>query len=163
MTRRAFIPTTLAAPLLLWSAACSAAAVGPAPARAASSAADAPAGIAVEGAWARATVPGQSIGAAYFTLVNRGTAEDTLLSVESPDAERAEVHESRVEDGMMRMRPAGAVKLAAGARLQLAPGGLHVMLIGLRQPLAAGGRVRLVLHLKGAGTLGFEAEVRSLE
>jgi hypothetical protein len=116
--------------------------------------------IRVEGAWARATAPGQNVGAAYFSILNGGSGADELIAVESPAATRTEVHESRMQDGMMRMRPMPFVALAPRSRREFSPGGLHVMLIGLKEPLVAGRTVALVLRFRHAGDLRTVAEIR---
>lgn len=125
-----------------------------------SAAAALPAGISVTEAWARATPQGATVGAAYFTLRNSGPGSDVLLSVSSPVAERAELHRSSAEQGMSRMRPAGAVELGNGQSLVAEPGGLHVMLMGLRQPLVEGELVPLTLEFRDAGTMIVRVSVR---
>jgi periplasmic copper chaperone A len=122
-----------------------------------------PAAMSVQGAWARATAPGQNVGAAYFSILNGGSGADELIAVESPSATRTEVHESRMQDGMMRMRPMPSVALAPRSRVEFSPGGLHVMLIGLKEPLVAGRTVALVLRFRHAGDLRTVAEIRSLQ
>ncbi len=123
----------------------------------------APASIQVQGAWTRATAPGQNVGAVYFSILNGGSGADELIAVESTAATRTEVHESRMQDGMMRMRPMPSVALAPRSRVEFSPGGLHVMLIGLKEPLVAGRTVALVLRFRHAGDLRTVAEIRSLQ
>ena len=91
----------------------------------------------VEDAWARASAGAARNGAAYVTLVNRG-ADAALIGAESPAAARAELHMHIMDGGMARMRPAGGVPLPAGARVTLAPGGVHIMLMDLHAPLLEG-------------------------
>jgi copper(I)-binding protein len=106
----------------------------------------------VEKAWARETPPAARTGAIYFTVVNDGAAADRLISVSTPAAERAEVHEMKTVNNVMSMRALknGAVAPAKG-RLTLAPGGSHVMLMGLKSALKAGGTVPLTLKFERAG------------
>ena len=120
-----------------------------------------PDAVVVSHAWARATPPGVSVGAAYFTIENRGTATDVLLSIASPAAARTELHRTTVESGMSRMRPAGEVTVAAHATVKAEPGGLHVMLMGLKAPLVAGTTMPLQLTFRDAGTLTVQVEVQA--
>lgn len=90
----------------------------------------------VTGAWARATAPGQSVGAAYMSIVSpRGV---TLQKIETSTAKSVEVHAMHHENGVMRMRLIESLHVAAGVPFDLAPGGMHLMLMGLKQPLKAG-------------------------
>lgn len=116
-------------------------------------------GPAVTDAWARATPPGASVAAAYLVVDNTGGAADRLLGVASTAADRVEVHETRREGEVMRMRKAEPLAIAAGERVSLAPGGLHVMLMGLRAPLRQGDRLPLVLRFERAGEIQVEAAV----
>lgn len=97
----------------------------------------------VEGAWARATAPGQTAGAAYMRLIAKEPTQ--LVGVSSPVAGVAEVHEMKMEADVMRMRLAGVIDLPVGRAFELKPGGYHVMLQQLKQPLAAGSTVPVTL------------------
>ncbi len=108
--------------------------------------------------WARATIGQVKAGAAYLTLTNNGAATDRLVAVETPAAKRSELHGHSMDGGVMRMRPVEAIELAPGAPVVLRPGGLHVMLMGLKAPLKEGGRFSLTLVFEEAGRL--EVEVR---
>jgi copper(I)-binding protein len=114
-------------------------------------------GIVVENPWARATPV--KVGGAYMKLRNTGAAADRLVKVSAPAAEKVELHETRVEVGMAMMRPVGPVELAPGATVEFKPGGLHMMLMGLAQPLKEGERLKLVLTFEKAGTIEVEAVV----
>lgn len=109
--------------------------------------------IVVTNAWVRATVPGQPVAAAYMDI--RASKALKLVGVASPVAERGEIHEMKDEDGMMKMRAVQAVDLPAGKTISLAPGGLHVMLFGLAEPLTAGRKVTLTLKLRRASGATF--------
>ena len=106
--------------------------------------------VSVTGAWARATAPGQPVGAAYLSMT--APAMDELLSITSPDAEGAMLHRSTEKDGVAGMEDMDTLKLRPAQTIRLAPRGLHVMLMGLRHPLVAGGHVTLDLHFRRAGT-----------
>ncbi|HEY8555620.1 MAG TPA: copper chaperone PCu(A)C [Burkholderiales bacterium] len=111
-------------------------------------------------AWARATPPGAATGAVYFVLTG-GDTGDRLLGASSPVAERAELHATTMSDGMMRMRAFQDLPLAAGETVRFEPGGRHVMLIGLKQPLREGDTVPLTLTFERAGAIEVRVEVRS--
>lgn len=102
----------------------------------------------VEGAWARATVQGQKGTGAFMKL----TAPDgaRLISVASPAAGVAEVHEMKMEGDVMRMRAIPGLDLPAGKTVELRPGGYHVMLLDLKAPLAKDTTVPLTLVFKDA-------------
>ena len=85
--------------------------------------------IAVEAAWGAADVlAGATVGAGYLVVTNRGRDADRLDGASSPRAARVEMHESRIDAGMARMRPV-ATPLAPGAAARFEPGGLHLMLV----------------------------------
>ncbi|MBM3485896.1 MAG: copper chaperone PCu(A)C [Alphaproteobacteria bacterium] len=109
-------------------------------------------------AWARATAG--KAGAAYLEIRNGGGQPDKLVSAASPAAATVELH-THIRDGdVMRMRKVPAIDLAPGKEVKLAPGGLHVMLIGLKAPLKAGDRFPLTLTFDKAGSVTLEVEVQ---
>ena len=85
--------------------------------------------LAVTAAWARPTPPGAPNGAAYLTLGNPGDEEIVIMAVTSPIAESAEIHRSVMRDGTMGMVPVAGLIVPAGDAVELAPGGLHIMLM----------------------------------
>ena len=89
--------------------------------------------VAVERVWARATVPGQQTAGVYMTL--KSAAPARLVGASSPLAERIEIHEMSLQDDVMRMHATPALPLPAGQAVALKPGGGHLMLMGLKQPL----------------------------
>lgn len=103
--------------------------------------------------WARPTLPGQSTGGGYLSVDNRGGAPDRLLGGSTPAAAAVEVHEMRMEGDVMRMREIKTLDLPAGKLVTLAPGGFHLMLIGLKGPLKVGDRVPLKLRFERAGKI----------
>jgi protein SCO1/2 len=112
-------------------------------------------------AWSRATAPGTSVGVAYFEIVNEGAA-DTLQSIESPVAQRVEMHSSASVNGMMQMREMSTVDIPAKAHVRFEPGGLHAMLMELSHPLRTGERLPLTLIFAHAGALHVEAVVQGM-
>ena len=110
--------------------------------------------------WARPTVDGQTVGAAYATLANAGAASDRLLAARTEAARAVELHAHTITpDGVARMRPVAAIEIPAGGETSLAPGGLHIMLIGLAEPLREGATFPLTLTFEGAGELTVEVRV----
>jgi copper(I)-binding protein len=119
---------------------------------------DTPPNIDVRDAWARQTLPGQTSSAAYFTIANSG-GPDRLVAVTSPNAD-ASLHSATMDNGVMRMRPLDGLDVPAKAGVELKPGGNHVMLMGLKQPLAAGSTVTLDLRFDKSGERQVQAAVR---
>ena len=117
-------------------------------------------------AWVRAPAPGQKVAGVYMEIVSR--TNTALVAVASPAAARAELHSTALEDGVMKMRPLERIELPAGTAVKLAPGGLHVMLIDLKQLLQRGEKVPItltVLHLDSGSRSAFtvRAEVRDVD
>ena len=124
-------------------------------------AASADPGPAVEAPWARATAPTASTGAAYL-VVRGGDADDRLLSAATAVAERVELHTHAMADGMMQMRKLPDVAVPGGATVEFKPGGLHVMLFGLKAPLAAGSSFDLQLRFASGATRTVAVSVRGV-
>lgn len=110
--------------------------------------AQAPAAVTVEGAWARASVPGQKGTGAFMTLTAPQGAR--LVAASSPAAGVTEVHEMKLDGDVMRMRAVPVLELPAGKPVELKPGGYHVMLLDLKAPLAKDSTVPLTLTFKDA-------------
>jgi copper(I)-binding protein len=108
---------------------------------------------------ARPTPPGISVGAVYFSITNAGSTADRLLSVSTPRAAKVELHESRTEHGVVEMRAVTSVECPPGKTVRAAPGGLHVMLLGLAAPLAAGTELNVSLQFRDAGVLTLKVPV----
>jgi copper(I)-binding protein len=97
-------------------------------------------------AWVRGTVPAQKTTGAFLTLESSEDAK--LVSVSTPAAKTAEIHESQQMQGMMHMHAVDEVQLPAGKRVELKPGGFHVMLVDLAKPLGEGDSVPLTLTIE---------------
>lgn len=114
--------------------------------------------------WVRATVPHQPSTGAFMQL--QSTAPLQLIAVDSPVAKTVELHEMRLENDIMRMRQVAGIALPPGQPVALQPGGYHVMLIGLHQPVTAGQQVPLTLTFETVQgerlTHVVQAEVRAL-
>jgi copper(I)-binding protein len=113
--------------------------------------------------WSRATPPGASVAGGYFTIVNHGSAADRLVSITAGISAKAEVHEMAVKDGVMTMRPVeGGVEIPAGGKVELKPGGYHLMLIGLKQPAKQGESFPATLTFEKAGSVTVEFQVEAV-
>jgi periplasmic copper chaperone A len=109
--------------------------------------------------WARASAGMATVGAAYMTIENTGATADRLIEAASPAAETVELHTHIVEGDIMRMRAVEGIDLPPGETVELQPGGLHVMLIGLGAPLEMGEYIPLTLTFAEAGTTTVEVEI----
>jgi periplasmic copper chaperone A len=116
--------------------------------------------IAVERPWARATAGSQANGAAYAVIRNGGDRADRLVGGRSPASRTVELHATTVTpEGVARMRAMEAVEIPPGGEARFEPGGLHVMLVGLAGPLAAGQSFPLTLVFERAGEVTVEVAV----
>jgi copper(I)-binding protein len=107
--------------------------------------------------WARATPKGASIGGGYMKITNNGTVSDRLVGGSSPIAERFEVHEMSMDNGVMRMRLLkDGLEIKPGETVELKPGSFHVMLVNLKQPIVEKERVKGTLIFEKAGTIEVE-------
>ena len=106
--------------------------------------------LTVRDAWARATPPGAGVAAAYLTIVG-GAVPDRLVGASTDRAAMTRIHSVAESDGMARMREADEIAIPAGQRIVLAPNGLHLMLMDLKQPLVAGQRFTVTLRFAHAG------------
>ena len=119
--------------------------------------------ITVSNPWARASAGRAANGAAYFAIANKGASADRLIGVEAAVARKASLHSHTMSGGIMRMRPVkGGLTVAPGGRLGFAPGGTHVMLMGLKAPLKAGESFPLTLIFQGAGRIILKVPVRPI-
>ena len=115
----------------------------------------------VENPWVRLPAVAGRPAAAYFTLKG-GAADARLLEISSPQALRVELHETKMDKGMMQMGPIeGGVAIAAGSSIAFAPGGKHAMLFDLNPKLEPGDTIKLVLRYADGHTLDVEAKARA--
>jgi copper(I)-binding protein len=117
---------------------------------------------AVHDAWARASIGPMRTSAAYLTLEVTGEEVDRLIAAASPLAEAAGLHTHVMDGDVARMRPVAAIEIAPGAPTVLEPGGLHIMLTGLKQPLVEGDTAPLSLTFERAGTVEFEVPIKGM-
>ncbi|MCG5243285.1 copper chaperone PCu(A)C [Azospirillum doebereinerae] len=116
--------------------------------------------VTVTAAWARAGAPTAKAGAAFLTVTNTGAEPDRLVSAQTPVADKAELHTHLMDNGVMKMRAVDSIDVAPGAPVTLKPGGLHVMLMGLKQPLTEGSRFPVTLTFDKAGAVTVEVTVQ---
>ena len=120
--------------------------------------------VQITNAWVRGTVVGQRGTGAYMDIVS--DAPGRLLSAASPVAAHVEIHNMRMENGVMRMSSVKDIALTPGKTLRLAPGGYHVMLMGLKDQLKPGASVPITLTVEGADRkqrqIEIKAEIREL-
>jgi hypothetical protein len=113
--------------------------------------------IVVEHPWARATPGGAKTGAVYLTLINKGNVADRLLSVTTAAADKVQFHSVREENGVSRMRELRTVEITPGAKVTFSPGDMHIMLVGLNQPLKEGQALPLTLYFEREGKVDVTA------
>ncbi len=119
--------------------------------------------LTISGAFTRATLPNARVGGGFLTIVNSGTEADRLVAASTPVAGEVQLHEMKMDGDMMKMAelPDG-IEIPAGATVILAPGGLHLMFMQLKQPLVEGTRVPVTLTFEKAGTVELELDVGSV-
>ena len=115
--------------------------------------------LTLEAPWTRAAGPGGQ-GAGFLTIRNTGAA-DRLLSASTPAAGRTELHTMLRDGDIMRMRQVEAIAVPANGAVSLAPGGLHIMLLGLTRPLVVGESVPLTLVFEQAGAVTLQLAVQA--
>ena len=116
--------------------------------------------IDVKDAWARATPGKAQNGAAYLTI--QSATPDRLTSVSTPVAKEAQLHTMTMQGDVMKMRPLAALDLPAGQPVTLQPGGTHIMLMGLKEPLRPGQSFPLTLHFAKGGPLEVNVTVEGV-
>ena len=109
----------------------------------------------------RATVAGMPSSAAYLKITNNGGSDDRLIAAKTAIAQRVEIHSMEMDQGVMRMRAVdGGLAIAAGDSVTLAPGGLHIMLMGLTTDLAPGSQHEIILVFEKAGDIKLTATAK---
>lgn len=116
----------------------------------------------VSAPWARATVGTSRPGAVFLAIRNGGKTTDSLVAAATPVAARVELHETRREGDVMKMVEVKSIDVGAGSNVALTPGGYHLMLEELRQPLSAGGRFPLRLTFRSGATIEVTVAVQSV-
>jgi hypothetical protein len=109
--------------------------------------------------YARTTVPGQTAGGGFLSIENKGAADDRLLSARAAVSQAVELHMMSMEGNVMKMRPVDAIAVPAGKTVKLEPGGLHIMFVGLKAPLAEGDSFPMTLRFEKAGEVTVTVKV----
>jgi hypothetical protein len=116
--------------------------------------------LTISSPWSRATPGGAKVGGGYLAIRNSGKEPDRLVAVSSAAAASVEVHEMTTKDGVMTMRPVeGGLVIGPGQTVTLSPGGFHLMLMGLKEPLQQGRPVGVTLEFEKAGKLAVDLDV----
>ena len=98
-------------------------------------------------------------GAVYMSIMNMGKQNDALISVSTPVATSAMLHESKDENGVMKMEMLDQLEIPAGQTVDILPGQMHIMLVGLKAPFKIGEHVPLELIFKKSGKMSVDAIV----
>lgn len=113
--------------------------------------------------WSRATPAGAKVAGGYLAVSNEGASPDRLVSVASDISQKAELHEMAVKDGVMTMRPVqGGLEIPAGGKVLLAPGGYHLMFIGLKRQPKQGESFSATLTFEKAGAVTVDFAVEGM-
>jgi periplasmic copper chaperone A len=130
----------------------------------AASAADYKAGsLDISDPWSRATPKGSSVAAGYMTIKNNGSTPDRLISGSADVASKFELHEMKMEGRVAKMRPVtGGLEIKPGETVELKPGSLHAMFVGLKKPLSAGDRFKATLVFEKAGSVSVDYDVLAM-
>jgi periplasmic copper chaperone A len=114
-------------------------------------------------AWTRATPNGAKVGGGFLTIENKGSAPDKLISASADVAGKVEVHEMATTDGVMKMRPVeGGLAIEPGKTVKLAPGGFHLMMMDLKNPLKQGDKLPITLQFEKAGKVAVTLDVQGV-
>lgn len=113
--------------------------------------------VRVFNAWARASVLASRPGAAYVTI--ESVSDDTLIGASTPVAKRVMIHAVEKDGDVSRMKHVETLELPAGERITLAPGGMHLMLMGLQDKLSEGTTFPMTLSFENAGEITVEVSV----
>lgn len=118
------------------------------------------ASLAFDAPWVRASAPGQKNGAGYVQIHNKSGQTDRLISATTANVGRVELHTIINENGVAKMRQVQGIEVTAGAGATLAPGGYHIMFMGLNAPFKAGDVVPVTLRFEKAGEVKVDFEIK---
>ncbi|HPV76696.1 MAG: copper chaperone PCu(A)C [Gemmatimonadetes bacterium] len=116
--------------------------------------------VTAKDAWVREATGARKVTGAFLVLENPGTVARSVVSGTADVAEKLELHEMVRDGTMMKMSPVKSIEIPAGGKTELKPGGLHLMLFGLKRPLAAGDSIHVTLTLDDGSTVMLMAGVR---
>jgi periplasmic copper chaperone A len=119
--------------------------------------------LVISQAWSRATPKGAKVGGGFLTIENKGTAPDRLIGGSADVAGSVQVHEMSMDSGVMKMRPMeNGLAIEPGKTVKLAPGGFHLMIMGLKAPLKQGDKVPVTLEFEKAGKVTVSLDVQGV-
>lgn len=119
--------------------------------------------LVIDHPWSRATPGGAKVGGGYMTVTNKGSAPDRLIAAATAVADHVEIHEMAMGNNVMTMRKLGnGVAVPPGKTVTFAPGGYHLMLMGLKKPLKEGDRVKATLTFEKAGPIEVTINVEGI-
>ncbi len=106
----------------------------------------------ISGVWTKAMLPGQPVGAGYLTVENTGAEADRLVAVSSSASPDVQIHEMKMEGDVMKMRQlSDGLEIPAGGKVELKPGGFHLMFMAVPEPFKESGMVKIMLKFEQAG------------
>ena len=117
--------------------------------------------IKIEGAYTRSTVPGQKAAGGFMKITDQGAA-DQLIGASSTVSDEVQLHTMSMDGNVMQMRQVKAIDVPANGSVELKPGGLHLMLMGLKAPLAAGSTIPVKLKFAKAGEVEVKLPVNTM-
>jgi periplasmic copper chaperone A len=119
--------------------------------------------LVISQAWTRATPGGAKTGGGFLTIENKGTAPDKLIGASADAAGKVELHEMAMNDGVMKMRPLeNGLTIEPGKSVKLAPGGYHLMMMDLKNPLKEGDKLPVTLQFEKAGKVAVTLDVEGV-
>jgi periplasmic copper chaperone A len=119
--------------------------------------------LVISQAWSRATPGGAKVAGGYLTIENKGSTPDRLIGGSADDADKVQVHEMTMNNGVMTMRPVDqGLTIEAGKTVKLAPGGYHLMMSDLKNPLKQGDKVPVTLEFEKAGKVKLSLDVQGV-
>lgn len=118
--------------------------------------------VSAKSAWTRTTVEGVRNGAAYMTLKNETGQDDVLIGASSTSARKVEIHESKLNElGVYTMNKITELPVKSGEEITFSPGGLHLMLVGLNQPLEVGNEIAVKLEFAKSQPINVRVAIES--
>jgi copper(I)-binding protein len=119
--------------------------------------------LVISQAWTRATPGGAKTGGGFLTIENKGSAADKLIGASADAAGKIEVHEMAMNGGVMKMRPLeSGLAIEPGKTVKLAPGGYHLMMMDLKNPLKEGDKLPVTLQFEKAGKVAVTLDVEGV-
>jgi copper(I)-binding protein len=119
--------------------------------------------LVISQAWSRATPGGAKVAGGYLTIENKGSTPDRLIGGSADVADKVQVHEMTMNNGVMTMRPVDqGLTIEAGKTVKLAPGGYHLMMSDLKNPLKRGDKVPVTLEFEKAGKVKLSLDVQGV-